>query len=256
MSGVQHKHEANVTWRNQWDKVNGAPNNLFVNYGMNLADKHGIGVNYTYETIGFTQTNGVKVNYNYQLNLGNDRKLALGTAVSLLHMSINPSWIPPATSNDPSLPTGFSDNIFHFDLGVAYYGNKITAGIGVTQLPPQQNSSTISGFTPSAVYNTASHLFGNFRYEADFLASSKLIFETQARTDFVKYSQDVNVGYNWNQILEGRIGYRISDAIIFNLTGIIAKKYRIGYSYDMTINKLSNVSRGTHEITVGLRLPN
>jgi type IX secretion system PorP/SprF family membrane protein len=253
MSGVAHKHEANVTWRNQWDKVNGAPNSLFVNYGMNLAEKHGIGVNYLYETIGFSKVNQLKVNYNYQLKLDENKKLAFGTALNFQNLAMNPIWIFPDNPNDPSLPAATSTNNYGVDLGIAYYGNKLIAGIGVTQITLNQSPVTSSS---GASYNTAPYAYANLRYEADFMSESKFIFETQARTDFVKYSIDINVGYNWKDILQGGIGYRTSDAINVNLTGIIAKKYRVGYAYDMTINKLSNISRGTHEITLGLRLPN
>ncbi|MFK7784010.1 MAG: PorP/SprF family type IX secretion system membrane protein [Crocinitomicaceae bacterium] len=248
MSGVEHEHEANATYRTQWNQVNGAPNTLFVNYGMNLADKHGIGINYVYETIGFTSKNEVKVNYNYQLKLDEDRKLALGTAVGFNRLSVSPFWIPPTGLIDPILPSAFTQNAVHLDLGAAYYGNSIIAGLGVTRLPLYQVDNTTS-------FTFAPHMFGNFRYQAPFLGSSKLIFETQLRTDFVKYSQDFNVGFNWNDLVEARVGYRTSDAVMFNLTGIIAQNYRIGYSYDLTINQLSSISRGSHEITLGFRLP-
>lgn len=246
MSGVEHKHEANVTWRNQWDEVNGAPNTLFVNYGMNLADRHGVGVNYMYETIGFDRVNKVKVNYNYQLKLDEERKLVWGTAVGLHHVNVTAGWIPPETINDPSLPTGFDANYINLDLGVAYYGESLIAGLSATQIPIHSGS----------YYDLATHMFGTVRYEFALNSSSELILRTQMRTDFVTYSQDFNVGYQWNEVLEAGIGYRTSDAIIFNLTGILAKKYRLGYSYDLTINQLSNISRGSHEITLGLRLPN
>ncbi len=247
MSGVENKHEANATWRTQWDRVNGAPNTLFVNYGMNLADKHGIGINYVYDAIGFNTQNRVKVNYNYQLKLDEDRKLALGTAVGIDKLGISPSWISPVGVIDPALPVSLTQHTVHLDLGAAYYGNSIIAGLGVTQLPLYQVENGTS-------FNYAPHMFGNFRYQMPVMGSSTMIFETQLRTDFVKYSQDFNVGFNWNDLVEARVGYRTSDAIIFNLTGIVAKNYRIGYSYDLTINQLSSISRGSHEITLGMQL--
>ena len=250
MGGVSNKHEANVTYRNQWDKVNGAPNSLFANYGLNLADKHGITVNYLHDAIGFTRTNQVKINYNYQLKLKEEQKLVFGTGVGYHKVGMDPSWIPPTTTNDPSLPQAFSQSFYTADLGIAYYGKSITAGLSAIHVPLQGNTS--NGIT----YFVRPHYYGNFRYEVDVLSSSMLIFETQMRTDLVKYSQDFNVGFNYNNIVEAGIGFRTSDAVLVNLTGIIKKNYRIGYSYGITINKLSSISRGTHEIAIGLRIPN
>jgi hypothetical protein len=34
----------------------------------------------------------------------------------------------------------------------------------------------------------------------------------------------------------------------------IMEKFRVGYSYDLTLNKLKSISRGSHEIVLGLML--
>lgn len=248
MSGVKYKHEANATYRNQWEKVDGAPNTFFVNYGTNLADKHGLGVNYAFDETGFSKSHRVKLNYNYQLKLDETRKLVFGTALNIQNQRVTADWITPETINDPSLPSNYSINLIGVDLGVAYYGKKITAGLAATQVPIYRSAEN---------YTPAIHLFGNLRYELQLEPHPGfLIFETKLRTDLVKYSQDFNVGYNYGGIVEAGIGYRTSDAILFNVTGILKKKYRIGYLYEMTINKLNSVSRGTHEIAIGLRIPN
>ncbi|PHR35617.1 MAG: hypothetical protein COA38_01835 [Fluviicola sp.] len=260
MSGVNQKYEGNVTYRSQWDRVNGAPTTLFANYGMNLADKHGLGVNYVSETIGFTRSHRIKLNYNYQLKLDETRKLVFGTAFSFQDFDISPTWTPPTTSHDPSLPVGFKSQNYAVDLGISYYGKNLIAGVSATQIPSNSNNSgnSSNSVTPAIPesYSNRTHLFGNIRYHLRFLNQNYLILESQLRTDFVRYSQDFNVGYNWKNILEAGIGYRTSDAVIVNLTGIIAKKYRIGYSYGYSLNKLSSVSQGSHEIAIGLRIPN
>lgn len=245
MGGVAFKHEANTLYRSQWDKVNGAPNSLFVNYGTNLADRHGVGFNYLYETIGNSNIHLVKANYNYQLKLDEERKLALGTAITYQHLSWINEWNPPQSGNDPSLPTPTSRSV-GLDLGAAYFGEDLVAGISITQLPLVRDNS----------YSLQPHVYGNLRYQLNISAQPhSIVFETQARTDFITYSQDFNVGFNWKKLLEAGIGYRTSDAIMMSLTGIIAKNYRVGYMYEHTINKLSNISRGTHEVFVGFRIP-
>ena len=247
MIGVEYKHESNVTWRNQWDGVSGAPNTLFANYGTNLSEKHGIGANYVHEARGFSRMHRVKVNYNYQLKLKTGGKLVLGTALAYN----NYRWplVECLTGIDPSennLPYSTS-NSYNLDMGVAYYGKNLIVGVSSTQIPI---------YSESDVRLSSAHLFGNIRYNLPFMGSSSLIFETQLRTDFNEYSQDINLGYNWNNTLEARVGWRTSDAVILHLTGIIADNYQIGYSYDFTINQLSTISRGSHEITLGLKLRN
>lgn len=45
-------------------------------------------------------------------------------------------------------------------------------------------------------------------------------------------------------------GYRNNDALVF-IAGVAVEKFRIGYSYDVTISKLTNVSSGgTHELSI------
>jgi len=50
--------------------------------------------------------------------------------------------------------------------------------------------------------------------------------------------------------------YRNNDAIVFIL-GVIVEKFRIGYSYDCTLSKLTNVNTaGTHEISMSYQFCN
>ncbi|MBL4862634.1 MAG: type IX secretion system membrane protein PorP/SprF, partial [Crocinitomicaceae bacterium] len=35
----------------------------------------------------------------------------------------------------------------------------------------------------------------------------------------------------------------------------LKERYRIGYSYEYSINKLSSISRGSHDIVLGILIP-
>ena len=51
-------------------------------------------------------------------------------------------------------------------------------------------------------------------------------------------------------------GYRNNDAFII-IAGVIVEKFRIGYSYDCTISKLTNVNTaGTHEVSMSYQFCN
>jgi hypothetical protein len=70
------------------------------------------------------------------------------------------------------------------------------------------------------------------------------------RTDLVKFSADINVRYMWRDMAYGGLTYRTIDAVGLMIGG---KPFQgidmtVGYSYDVTTNKLASVSRGSHEI--------
>ena len=48
-------------------------------------------------------------------------------------------------------------------------------------------------------------------------------------------------------------GYANNDAMAF-LVGMQAPKLNIGYSYDITISKLTNLTKGAHEITLSFQI--
>lgn len=246
MSGVKYKHEANVSYRSQFNNEFSNYSAWFANYGTNIKEKHGFGLNYVNETIWISRVDRVKLNYNYQFELKEGRKLAVGTAVSFRSMSLSPNWFEECPMCDPHY--SFPKKVFQLDLGAAYYGKNITAGLGLTQIQIYKNSE-YDDHIP--------HLTGNFRYE-ELLSFPRgsLFLETKIQTDFVRYRQDFNIGYTIKEFLEVGLGYRTSDAVSINVTGVVKKRYRIGYSYAMTINALSSYSTGTHEFTLGLRLPN
>jgi len=70
------------------------------------------------------------------------------------------------------------------------------------------------------------------------------------RTDLVKFSADLNVRYLWKGMAYGGLTYRTVDAIGLMLGFMPIKNMTVGYSYDITTNKLASVSRGSHEIMV------
>jgi hypothetical protein len=91
---------------------------------------------------------------------------------------------------------------------------------------------------------------GGYVFKEVGAANNNLDVQMMMRTDMVKYSFDFNARYIVNSRFYGGLTYRTSDAIAFMAGFMPAKGTVISYSYDLTLNKLSNVSRGTHELLV------
>ena len=81
-----------------------------------------------------------------------------------------------------------------------------------------------------------------------------LYFNLMMLTDLVKYSVYINSRYFLKKDSKeiGYVGltYRTSDAIGIMLGYNAFKNFTCGYSYDITVNKLSSISRGSHEFFV------
>jgi len=95
---------ATSIYRNQWDKVNGAPNSAVLNVAanMNRFFPGGLGLSFYHDAIGFSRQNNLLLNYSYPISLGNVGVLGAGIGVGMMSYSMNPAWIPPQTPNDPS----------------------------------------------------------------------------------------------------------------------------------------------------------
>jgi len=247
-TGLFYKHQAAVNYRNQWDKVNGAPNTLIAGYNTEIDKIHGgIGLNYQLETIGFNQVHRLDLNYGYHFNLGNDRIISAGISAGMMQLGVNTDlYIPPSTVPDPSLPSNNKQYSLLSNIGVVYKGNALSLGFSSTQFLTVDVKSM--NYSPARHYN----LFASY----DLLLGKKFVLKPQflVRTDLVRSSADFNLLARYNNRYWAGIIYRTADAIGFTAGWDIKERYRVGYCYDYTINKLSMISRGTHEIVLGFLL--
>lgn len=247
-TGLFYKHQAAVNYRNQWNKVNGAPNTLIAGYNAKIDKIHGgIGFNYQYETIGFYNKHRLDLNYGYHFDLGNNRIISAGISAGIMQIDVKTDWyIPPSGEPDPSLPSDNKQYSFHSNIGVVYKGNALSMGISSTQFLSVKIKD--ANYTPSRHYN----VFAAY----DLLVGKKFLLKPQflVRTDAVVISADYSLIAKYNNRYWAGVFYRTSDAIGFSAGWDIKEKYRVGYSYDFTISKLSGVSQGSHEIVLGFLL--
>ncbi|MEY3236414.1 MAG: hypothetical protein RI883_515 [Bacteroidota bacterium] len=246
-AGLNYKHQAALLARWQWIGVNGAPDSQLASYSVKSDKLHGgLGLSYLHDKIGFSTQNQFKVNYSYQIQLKNESILSVGLAGGIANYRLDAVLVPPTSAIDPNLPVSFNQTNFIADFGIAYSHNKFNTGISVTQLNIQSNSDNYQ--YAEHFYVFADYIFGNvsgFQFKPQVLV----------RTDLVKMSGDINLTSFYKEKYSLGIGYRNRDAFCFNIGWDIKNKFRIGYSYDVTVSKLNNgVSGGSHEFVLGLLL--
>ena len=244
---------ATSIYRNQWDKVNGAPNSAVLNIEGNFSRlfKGGLGLAFYHDAIGFSRQNNLLLNYSYPIQIGNVGVLGLGVGIGIINYGIEPNWVPPTSTIDPSLPTGFAATNLDANFGAYFQGKDFYAGLSSTHLSESLLEKSVAGLDQN--YQTARHYYLMGGKTFDDVLNGKIDAQVLMRTDLVKLSFDLNARYFYslnNHDLYGGISYRNSDAIAILLGYSPIDRFTVGYSYDVTINKLASVSRGSHEIVL------
>lgn len=248
-TGIDEGICGTLLYRNQWDKVNGAPNSVVLNLAanMNRFFPGGIGISFYNDAIGFSSQNNIELNYSYPLRISGVGTLGIGVGFGLMNFSMNPQWEPPTTAMDPTLPNAISANKFDLNFGLYLKGEQdYYVGISSTHLTQARFADGL-GITD---YGSVRHyyLMGGKTFRD--IGPGDIETNLMVRTELLHFSVDVNARYLWNNIAYAGVTYRTSDAIAIMLGYKPIKNMTVGYSYDITTNRLSSVSKGTHEILV------
>lgn len=248
---------ATSIYRNQWDKVNGAPNSAVLNIEANLSKffPGGVGIAFYHDAIGFARQNNLLLNYSYPIQIGRAGTLGVGVGLGILNYGMDPVWVPPTTAIDPTLPAGFAATSFDANFGLYFQGKDFYAGLSSTHLSASLLKQNVNGFEQN--YQTARHyyLMGGKQFKKIGGGKGTIDGQLLLRTDLVKFSGDLNVRYilplAGDKQVYGGFTARSSDALALMAGYTPIPKLTIGYSYDMTLlNKLSSISRGSHELVV------
>jgi type IX secretion system PorP/SprF family membrane protein len=245
---------ATSLYRNQWDKINGAPNSAILNVEANLSKffPGGVGLAFYHDAIGFARQNNLLLNYSYPISIGNNGTLGIGVGIGIINYGMDPTWVPPTTLNDPTLPLGFAATNLDANFGVYYSGKDFNVGFSSTHLSESLLKQSVNGFSQN--YQTARHyyLMGGKTFKKTL--GGDIDVQALMRTDLVKFSADINARYIYtlqdDKQVYGGLTYRTSDAIALMAGYTPINNLTVGYSYDLTVNKLSNISRGSHELVV------
>lgn len=240
-----------MIYRNQWDKVNGAPNSAVFNVEANMSRYMPInlGLSVYHDAIGFARQNNAILNASFPINLNMAGTLGVGIGAGIINFGMDPNWVTPSTpsSLDPSLSDSkTSGTNVDFNAGLYWRSRdkKASAGISTSHL----SQSVIS----SVYFSTARHynILGGYQFDVGS-GTDKIDVQVMMRTDMVKFSADINARYMFlSNRFYGGLTYRTSDAVALMLGFVPITNFTVGYSYDLTVNRLSSISRGTHELMV------
>ena len=222
---------------------------------MAAAPHHGIGAMVITDKAGpITQTNAAAT-YAYHLGLTDKLNFSVGVAAGFRRMNLNTAEITLETALDPAIANG-NNATFQPDLGVGVwlYSSNYYVGISAQQILPQSlyiKSNTIN------LAKTVPHYFvtaGVKFFLSDDLTLMPSVLIKQVKP--VPLTYDINLKLGFQDKFWIGTAYRHGDSYSA-MAGFYASSFlNVGYSYDVTTSNLNTVSRGSHELVIGILLNN
>lgn len=277
LTGANACSRVSLAYRNQWPGVNTTYQSYLLSFDHYLQPQHlGIGLQLATDKAGSAglRTTLINPSFAYEAKLGKQVGVRLGIQPGVTIKSIkseqllfgdqisrggnsNPTSV--ATVESPFQTKAFVD----VGAGALLYTEKLWIGTSFYHINKPNESLTGSN-TNSLPVKYSVHGGGKFPLNADEKDNDlrkyiSLVMNYRGQGKFDQfdigayYSQSFfNLGI-WYRGIPGlkayKQGYSNNDAIAF-LAGVELKTMRIGYSYDLTISKLSSKTSGAHEISL------
>lgn len=197
--------------------------------------------------------------YAVHLPINRDYKFSFGTNVGLSSHTFLPQKAQVLSSmvggaNDAIYTmqsTAGSQNIMNIDAGMYFYGNGFYAGFSAMSL----TNDLVRFGNLNSNFDPAMHFYATTGYR--FSPNNRLDITPGLLIKFVPkapVSIEGNVIFDFQKTFWLGASYRHLDAVAL-LTGVtIAEKFRIGYSFDLSISRMIKYNSGGHELVLSLLL--
>jgi type IX secretion system PorP/SprF family membrane protein len=250
-AGSKEALSTTVLLRNQWTGIEGAPKTETFSIHAPLKKKKvGLGFTVIADQIGPVKSIGALGSYAYRIPIGNG-KLSFGLRAGIYNYTYNWSEITYKDQNDVYNTGNITSRIVPTaDAGIYYYTNTLYAGLSATHLYNGRLTSVSNLNGDNA--QLSPHLFFTFGKSWQF--SDKLVFAPSLLVKGAK-GAPTEIDLNACFLLKDRLwlggsfrtGYGVVALVEFQITD----KFKLGYSYDMGLNKIGVAGRGSHEIMIG-----
>ncbi|PKP04381.1 MAG: hypothetical protein CVU11_04980 [Bacteroidetes bacterium HGW-Bacteroidetes-6] len=260
-----------LNYRNQWPSISGQ----YVTYNASY-DQHvdalsgGIGLLVNVDragegTLSTTMASGI---YSYHLPLSRTFSLRAGIQATFLQKNLDwtkltfPDQIDPRhgfvfNTNEVYPPDGLTKTVADFSTGIVLYSERFYFGFSAAHLTtPNEGFISYSELPIKYTVHTGAIISiegdnSRKRTIEETSISPNIMFQKQAEFEQLNYGLYLNkfpfVGGLWY-----RHNFDNSDAMIV-LLGFIQQSFRFGYSYDLTVSKLTNASGGAHEFSLTIQ---
>lgn len=255
-AGADGNTSITANLRSQWVNVQDAPETQSFFFATPLGKRVGIGISVVSDQTFIEKQTSYNVDFSYQLPVSDQTNIYLGLKAGggtynldsngLSNYSIFP--IDPAIEN---IDDGFNPN---FGVGAYLVNDKYFVSLSVPALLKTDSVDSDSGRVSYATSNAHVYFSGGYNFKlnknTEFRPSTLIRYVSGA-----PLSVDITAAFKFFDKFEVGAAYRSDDAITGLMILSLADWVNIGYAYDSsTVNEISDISSGTHEILFRLNL--
>jgi type IX secretion system PorP/SprF family membrane protein len=237
--------------RNQWVDIPGAPKTAMLSINSLLTKRAGAGLQIISDQIGPKASVGYLGTYSYRIPFKKSH-LAFGLRMGAFTYRFDWNKIEYKDNTDIYANQGvLQQTAFNADFGIMYYTKKFYAGLALNHMANTLRMSQINVGAGNERY-LQMHNFLTLGYTFEFgdkfaMQPSILIRQTQNAPS----TSDLNLNLLFSKRLWLGFSLRSKNAMVILFQAYATEKLRLGYSYDMGVNKIGRVGRGAHEIFLG-----
>jgi type IX secretion system PorP/SprF family membrane protein len=245
--------------RQQWVGLQDAPRTSAITLETPLGGgKYALGLKLNTDQVHIFKTTYGEVDFRYRLPITEDHLISFGLGGSFIQRNIDFNKVRVLDQSESNLlDYNSSQMTFDADFGLLYQWSDLTAGFSINQLMNSKFSYEDDITQQAASYNNLRHfnLFATY----DFELSKKPI--TITPTVFVRHLQganlpiELNTVVTWDKKFWGGLGYRQNFGVVIIAGAQVFDQLILGYSYDVSTGVIRNFNSGSHEISIGYRIP-
>jgi len=245
--------------RQQWVGIQDAPRTSAITLETPLGgEKYALGLKINTDQVHIFNTTTGQVDFRYRLPITEDHLISFGLGGAFIQRSIDFNKVRVVDKTESNLLDYNSNQMaFDADFGLVYQWDKLTAGFSINQLMNSQFNYEDDISQEATAYNNLRHF--NIFATYDFELSKKPI--TISPTLFVRHMQGANLPLEFNTVVKwdqkfwGGLGYRQNFGVVIIAGAQIFDQLILGYSYDLSTSGIKDYNSGTHEISIGYRIP-
>lgn len=254
-----------LNYRNEWPQLSGnyvTYSASYDQYFKNISGGFGVLATHDQQGQGTINTSMLGLIYSYHLPLGRKWKMMFGARAAWYQKFLDWDKLTFGDMIDPrrgfiystgDVPRGGSRGFFDASTGLVIFNKHFFAGAAWHHMN-RPNESMIIGES-KLPWRFTGHMGAEIKLGSKSKYSNSTFIMPNVIYQYQNGFQELSIG-TYIKYGSFNVGawYRNRDAFILSI-GINTGKFKLGYSYDVTVSKLNNgVSGGSHEISMGINL--